>query len=703
MVIVISLVNDRPADYAAWMLHGIRFISMAAVCLASLASTLVLAGGPAELPHLATADTAILPLGQVRIGMKGYGLSVFHGMKIEPFAVEVVSVMHNFAPKRGLVWVRCPEPRMQKLGPVQGMSGSPIYLWTDPPAPGQEHELGKGGLLIGALALGFSGSKDCYVGIQPIEQMRQVAGRAVADPTPDQPSSQSSSRADFMRRHLETLIQELGANANNVWRAQALLRLMQGHVKDAAMGQSTTLADTGRFSVPTPLRLDGSAQPMMLPMAVGSHEAVSLLTPVLAPLGLMPVACVAPQQGAATAAGNLSQTGLTVGIAPPGIDLKTIRLEPGSVLSIPLVFGDMDLSAIGTVTEVRPDGRVLAFGHGMFSQGPIALPMATGYVHFVMPSLVASSFKLGGSGVIQGAIVQDENSAVVGMPTGQFTTAPVDVTINIAGQTNRQYHYEVVHHKQLTPFIVTSVVMQSMISISNLPAENTLRLRSQLHFTGGRSLQMNSVIADAATKNILFELLPIISVMMQNPHEPMMLESIAVTVDVEPTPRIGSLVDAQIDRVEIDPGDTLGITLQIQPYGQPFAKHHVKLKIPDSLVAGDYELIICDSKTYMPLLFESRPHLLISTNADDLQAVAQRVLDVANDALYVVWQLKEPGLAIGRQEMSRLPSSKRAMFDTPASTLTSPYVEWIEKTVPFGMVVQGNVKFTVTVREQPAP
>jgi len=700
---VISLVNDRPADYAVWMLHGIRFISMVAVSFASLASTFVLASGPAERPALAAAQTAILPLDQVRIGMKGYGLSVFHGTKIEPFAVEVISVMHNFAPKRGLIWVRCPDPRMQKLGPVQGMSGSPIYLWTDGPAPGQEHELGKGGLLIGALALGFSGTKDCYVGIRPIEQMRQVAGRAVADRTPDQSSSQSRGRADFVRRHLQSLIQEQATHGNNVWRAQALLRLMRGHVKDTAMRRSTAGVGMGRFPAPTPPRLNGSAQPMMLPMAVGSHEIASMLTPVLTPLGLMPVASVMPLQGAMTAAGNLSQTGHAVGIAPPGIDLEAIRLEPGSVLSIPLAFGDMDLSAIGTVTEVLPDGRVLAFGHGMFSQGPIAVPMATGFVHFVMPSLVASSFKLGGSGVIQGAIVQDENSAIVGMPAGQFTTAPVDVTINVAGQTHRQYHYEVVHHKQLTPFIVTSVVLQSMTSISNLPAENTLRLRGELRFTGGRTLQMNTVIADAAAKNILMELLPVVSVMMQNPHESMMLESLSVTADVEPTPRIGSLVDAQVDRVEIDPGDTIGITLYIQPYGQPAAKHHVKLKIPDSLSAGDYDLIICDSKSYMPLLFESRPHLLFTTDADDLQAVVQRILNIKNDALYVVWQLKEPGLAIGGQELPQLPSSKRAMFDTPANTMASPYVEWIEKTVPLGMVTQGNVKFTITVREEPTP
>jgi len=49
----------------------------------------------------------ILGIRDVRIGMTGYGLTVFHGTKIEPFAVEVVSVMHDFGPKQGVIWIKC--------------------------------------------------------------------------------------------------------------------------------------------------------------------------------------------------------------------------------------------------------------------------------------------------------------------------------------------------------------------------------------------------------------------------------------------------------------------------------------------------------------------------------------------------------------------------------------------------------------------
>ena len=44
---------------------------------------------------------------EVRPGMKGYGLSVFYGTKIEKFDVEVVSILKNFNPKCDVVLITC--------------------------------------------------------------------------------------------------------------------------------------------------------------------------------------------------------------------------------------------------------------------------------------------------------------------------------------------------------------------------------------------------------------------------------------------------------------------------------------------------------------------------------------------------------------------------------------------------------------------
>lgn len=68
---------------------------------------------------------------EVKPGMKGYGLTVFSGTKIEQFDVEVVDVVKNFNPKYDAILVRCPQDFLKETGPIAGMSGSPIYLYDD--------------------------------------------------------------------------------------------------------------------------------------------------------------------------------------------------------------------------------------------------------------------------------------------------------------------------------------------------------------------------------------------------------------------------------------------------------------------------------------------------------------------------------------------------------------------------------------------
>lgn len=654
---------------------------------------------PAPPPFL----TPILPLDQVRIGMKGYGRSVFHGTTIEPFAVEVVSVMRDFGPNRGVIWIRCPDERMQKSGPVAGMSGSPVYLWSEGEP---QQELGKGGRLVGAAAFGFNATKDCYFGVQPIELMLDVASRADEQGAiAGRPTAGASAGAPpgYAAATISRLLQAAAASGltpDKTWRAQSLLRLVASPATaGTAPGRSPQafpLAD----SVPGPIASAGQIQPMALPVAVASPSIAQALAPLMQPLGMIPV--VGPSTANPGGLGfGAASTPPLVGRPPPEWHAETARLEPGSVLTIPLAFGDMDLAAIGTATDVLPDGRVLGFGHAMSGEGEAALPMAAGYVHVVIPSIV-SSFKLGGSTTLQGAIVRDEKSAVVGTPAGRFATAPVQITVNAPRQPQAVYHYQVVHHKQLTPVVAAVVALQSLTAVSNLPDENTVRLRGSIRFSGDRTLHMDSLLAGTNGLGVVAELLPLMAVMMQNPHESLSLESIDLTADVEDTVRVAFIVSAQLDRAEVEPGDTVAITLQIYPYAKPPVRQRIDFTIPQGLPDGDYTLTISDAPNYAKLLFDTHPHLLTSTNANDLYESVQKLLSIPGDSLYATLELPEGGLALGRQELPRLPSSRRALIDTPTNTRPVPYTESVHKAVPTDWVLQGRTEFTITVKKSPA-
>ncbi|MFC2165215.1 SpoIVB peptidase S55 domain-containing protein [Acidobacteriota bacterium] len=109
------------------------------------------------------AQEMILPVDEIKAGMKGKGRSVFLGDKIEEFDVEILGVMRNVRPKKDMIVVRVKGEAAERAGVIQGMSGSPIYV---------------NGKLIGALSYMLARfSKEPIAGVTPIGEMLSLPKR----------------------------------------------------------------------------------------------------------------------------------------------------------------------------------------------------------------------------------------------------------------------------------------------------------------------------------------------------------------------------------------------------------------------------------------------------------------------------------------------------------------------------------------------
>ncbi|MBE0656903.1 MAG: hypothetical protein IH602_04385 [Bryobacteraceae bacterium] len=106
------------------------------------------------------AQVAILPLSEVKPGMKATGKTVFNGADIQDFDVEILGVLENAGPKQSIILARLSGGPMAHTGVLQGMSGSPVYF---------------NGRLLGAVALSFPFSKEPIAGIRPIEEMLSIS------------------------------------------------------------------------------------------------------------------------------------------------------------------------------------------------------------------------------------------------------------------------------------------------------------------------------------------------------------------------------------------------------------------------------------------------------------------------------------------------------------------------------------------------
>ncbi len=108
----------------------------------------------------AAAYTATIATTDLSTGMKGYGLTVFKGVKPEPFDVEILAVSPRGDSPGSMILVRASGKNIEAAGGVaEGMSGSPVYI---------------DGKLIGAIAYVFPGSDHFIAGVTPIADMLRM-------------------------------------------------------------------------------------------------------------------------------------------------------------------------------------------------------------------------------------------------------------------------------------------------------------------------------------------------------------------------------------------------------------------------------------------------------------------------------------------------------------------------------------------------
>jgi len=108
----------------------------------------------------------IMPIDQIKIGMKGIGKTALENNNVVEFNVEIIAVLKNVFPKKNLILARLDDKKLKEAGVIAGMSGSPIYI---------------DGKIIGAVAYSWPFSKEAIAGITPIEDMIGMPQKAIVD------------------------------------------------------------------------------------------------------------------------------------------------------------------------------------------------------------------------------------------------------------------------------------------------------------------------------------------------------------------------------------------------------------------------------------------------------------------------------------------------------------------------------------------
>ncbi len=571
------------------------------------------------MDHPSCWAQAFFPLQDVRPGLRGIGRTVFAGGKIEEFQVDILGVLENPGPKQPIILARLSGGPLAETGVMQGMSGSPVYI---------------DGKLLGAVALGFPFSKEPIAGIQPIEEMVADASGGVAE----------------SRQRLES---EPPAMAS--WRFHGI-RLLGNPGDDLNKDD----ADSG---VATPY---GSLSHLLIPLSFSgfSPAATGALASEFRRLGFEPLSGISGQ--------------VLPGASPPELKMASraaaaAAVLPGSMISVGLLTGDMNITADGTVTFVHGN-KVYAFGHRFLNTGSTELPFAHSEVIALVPN-VSSSFKLSTPREWAGTMLSDRATAIAGEIGRPAHTIPLSVVVHSSVTGTHSYHFQVVNDRFLTPFIMQTALFSVLDATERTLGRGTVQLSGQAEWEGNLpplrvrdTFVTDSGLAQQVAVDAVVPLAFVLGGGFQNVN----LRQVTFNLEANESKRELRVAQAWASTHEVRPGDSLEITALLEGENGLEMSRSLTYHVPRGAAAGPLNFTVSDGNTLNFPEFAGLAQSASRTPADLIQTI-NAFRDA--DAVYLrVWR-QQPFFTVGGPspfgELTDPPPSAALILADPSDSATS--------------------------------
>ncbi len=614
--------------------------ALAAGTVLSLAASIPLARGDAKPPTISVSE--------IKDGMKGYGLTVFKGTDPERFDVEVIGILHHFRPGQELIVVKTPNPRLDVVKTVRGMSGSPIYF---------------DGRLAGAYAYSLSSFEvEPVAGVTPIDLMLTEMRRPIppgfwplegspplpgARPPPGPPRAPHASLTRFEgppgRYDLEEHARQLAARLG----------------PQAVPGSSREMIPAA-----TPLMMSGVSD--------GAAEAFRKL---VEPLGLEPL------QGGGGSAND------------PNAPAHFVN---GGGLGVEMARGDVSAMGLGTATYADGMGRVAGFGHPMLNGGDEALPTCIGRVLWVNASALASH-KVGECARALGTLVQDRQTAIIVDERVSAPVIPVDIEIGgVTGAPRTHWHAELAADQFMAPGLAAMVVESAIEATTSERRDVTWTLSSKVEVSGHGAVDLEDVgLSSGGTPDagewVRSKLVSTVGDVLNNPWEHARIVAVRARFDVKYSRDLWRLRGVELLDPVVDAGEKARLRLHLVPDHGPEILRVVETTMPDELAGKEVEIEVAPG-------YEVSPELPPPENLDQLLANEPRQT-VTPRSVVLQFRVPSQGIAYKGHVTQRLP-----MFTLdslrPQSSDSGPeaFQSWSRTVVPLDLYLEGRDKVKVKVR-----
>ncbi len=563
-----------------------------------------------------SSASGVISVEEVSAGQRGYGWTTLQDSQPVRFDLQVLGIVRNARPQQDMILVRLEGDRLAQAGVALGMSGSPVYI---------------DGQLAGAVAYTWTYAKEPIAGVTPIANMLELLTPAEVGGPPE---------------------------------AKRVSNVTGMSLVPAVLGRSQPEAD------------GGPGLPPLLALARDRTSSGSTgflpLRPAVSIAGLPP----GGQQVLAESferAGFLAVAGPSrAGAGNPAEATPSAGLRPGSPLVVQLARGDLEISALGTVTAIVGD-RILAFGHPFLGEPGAELPLARGSIEAVIPRQQVS-LKLWSPGEEVGVTEREGLAGLTGRLGGRARMIPVELTCR-RRDVGRQdtYHFELARHPTLTPNLLGTITA-AVLQVGGAPApESSAHLVSTFEVEGYPPLRYDDCFAGSGLGEQLAQEVAVVPrLLMSNPFGPVALEGVTISVEVVDELRSAVIEGLTLRDVVIGPGDTVEADVVVVPYRQPRQRVSVRLQVPADARPGPRILVVGDAFSEARLDVMARRHHYEPRSLDQLMSLLRE--EFKQTRLYARLSRGQYGVAIQGAELPALPPSVMQILTSPLETDRSPII-----------------------------
>lgn len=388
-----------------------------------------------------------------------------------------------------------------------------------------------------------------------------------------------------------------------------------------------------------------------------------------------------------------------------GLAKRMPPLQPGAAVGVALVTGDVDVSAIGTVTY-RDGDRVLIFGHPLMGIGAIEAPLTTAYVFDVVPSY-SRSVKIAAPVSVVGTVTQDRLFSVAGELNKRPTMVPV--TVDVEDRTTgrkRKFQAQVVQHPLLTGQLVSLVAYETLSQIRGTPGDSLAWVQTSVVADEVGTITRENMVFDDVdiASSATSDLDNLMNILTANPFYPVAIKSVSLRVRIESKRQTATIERVFVRKGSYEPGETVDLGVVLKPYrGQPVTRS-VSLVLPQSLRSGRYTLQVrgglAPSLTILP-------GLVIRTSAPEqapptsLQQMINRFLErERNNELVVRLLLPTSTVNIGGERFSQMPPTMGALMRSGKNSALRLERDEVKLVIPTEWVLSGTQTLMLNVQRR---